>query len=128
MEDVSEEEYESLNSPKNISSIRCKCGALVWLRMPCLCSKCKDPKMYWRMMDGKVVSLAKMDLGHLSNVVRMLAHKAEQYPSGDFRAEIEIAMDLIYAEIGSRELETEQLSGIMGALQRSLVGKEPCDA
>jgi len=118
--DTSEEEFLSLGMPKNVSMIRCKCGNLVSLRLPCVCSQCNDPKAYWRMLDGSVLPLSKMDLGHLTNTVKMLAAKTEEYPQGQFRQALEIAIDLFYAEIGSRDKEIAQASGIMAALQRSL--------
>ncbi len=102
------------------SMIRCKCGSLVQIDMPGVCPKCQDQKAFWRTIDGKILPLSKMDLGHLNNTVRMLARKAEQYPHGDYRTRIEIAMDLFYLEIGTRVDEIEQVTGIMSALTRSL--------
>lgn len=60
-----------------------------------------------------------MDLGHLNNCVRMLAEKAEEYPA-ELRRPLEDALDILYAEIGSRDKEISQLTGIQSALLRSL--------
>ncbi len=109
-------EIQDIRSPM----IRCKCGSLCLIDMPSVCTRCQDHKAYWRTIDGKILPLSKMDLGHLTNVVRMLAGKIEQYPQGDYRARIEIAIDLFYLEIGSRVEETQQMTGILSALTRSI--------
>lgn len=96
--------------------VRCACGELFFTRLPCLCDRCGSPKPYWKTLEGKTIKLSQMDTGHLANTIKMLAAKAEQYPG----PEIEIALDLMYAELGTREQEMNQLSGIEAALRRSL--------
>ncbi len=105
---------------KGVSNIRCKCGMVVPITLPSLCPKCQDPKPYWRERNGNTIPLSKMGLGHLTNTVRILAARAEAYPQGEHRTAIEIAMDLIYQEIGSRDKEITQVTGMMAALNRSL--------
>lgn len=121
MQDIlNEEVIEKLDQiDQRVSCMRCKCGEIIYFKLPCFCPRCQEPKCFWRMSD-KTLALGKMDLGHLSNTIRILAERAEKYPSGEARKEIEIAMDLIYAELGSRDLEIKQASGILGALKRSL--------
>jgi hypothetical protein len=102
-----------------VSMLRCKCGALVSVTMPTRCEQCKKPHAYWRDIHGKVLHLSKMGLGHLNNCVRMLAAKSEQYPA-ELRGKFEIALDILYAEIGSRDKEIQQVTGIHSALLRSL--------
>lgn len=60
-----------------------------------------------------------MDLGHLNNCVRMLASKAERATGPQLQA-YENALDIFYAEIGSRDKEISQVTGILAAIQRSL--------
>jgi hypothetical protein len=96
------------------SLARCKCGRLNNISKPMIC-KCGERKTFLETLDGRLIPLHKMTLGHLTNIIKFLATKAE-----DCRAEVEIAMDLIYLEIGSRDKEITQISGIGAALQRSL--------
>jgi hypothetical protein len=97
--------------------VRCKCGALVKLSAPSRC-ECGKRYAYWTDISGKVYRLQQMDLGHLNNCVRMLAAKSEKYP-GESRAYFEVALDILYEEIGSRDKEIAQLTGIQAALMRS---------
>lgn len=60
-----------------------------------------------------------MTLGHLNNTIRILAAKAEEMPASQ-RERFEVALDLLYAELGSRDQEIRQVTGIMAALARSL--------
>lgn len=115
-----EEEFKRLGDNRYCAGMRCNCGQIVFIKMPCLCPKCGEAKCYWRTLEGDVKALEDMDLGQLSNTVRMLAKKTEAYPSGETRKDLEIAIDLIYAEIGSRDHEITQAAGMMGALKRSL--------
>lgn len=103
------------------SLIRCKCGALCNIALPMRCACCGELKCYWKA-DGKILKLSQMTLGHLNNSVRALAAKAEEYPAGQ-RERFEIALDMLYAEIGSRGQEIAQVTGIMAALTRSLEKK-----
>lgn len=102
------------------SCVRCDCGELIFFKMPCLCPKCSEPKLFWRTVNA-IVPFSQMNLGHLSNVIKILGERAEKHPTGVARQEIEIAMDLIYAEINSRDLELKQINSIHNALKRSLV-------
>lgn len=99
--------------------IRCKCGYVCDIRVPTICEGCGDAKAYWKTLDNRVLKLSKMTLGHLNNTIRILAAKAETLPAGQ-RERLEIALDLLYAELGSRDQEISQASGIMAALTRSL--------
>ncbi len=101
------------------SIIRCKCGHLVNITIPAKCEGCGDLKSFWKTLDNKVLKLSQMTLGHLNNSVRMLAAKAEELPAGQ-RERFEIALDMLYAEIGDRGTEIDQVTGIMAALTRSL--------
>lgn len=117
---ISEEEMTKLDTiDSHTSCMRCKCGEIIYFRLPCYCPNCQEPKCFWRMLDG-IKPLPKMDLGHLSNTIKVLALRAEKYPTGEARKEIEIAMDIIYAEIGSRDLEIKQATGIHNTLKKSL--------
>lgn len=97
---------------------RCKCGRLFSLRIPSKCA-CGDFKSYWKTLDGRVMKLSEMTLGHLNNSIRMLGEAAEKAPPGE-REEFEIALDMLYAELGSRDKEIAQATGIMAALTRSI--------
>jgi hypothetical protein len=99
--------------------VRCKCGHLVSVRIPSRCALCQKIHAYWVTIDGSRKALSQMDLGHLNNCVRMLAAKAEEYPT-ELRGKFEDALDILYAEIGSRDKEIAQLTGIQAAIQRSL--------
>lgn len=102
----------------SVSMVRCECGSIVKTDMPLVC-RCGKRFLYWRDIEGKIKRLDQMDLGHLSNCVRMVAAKAEQYPP-ELRGAFEAALDIFYAEIGSRDKEVAQLTGIQAALERSL--------
>lgn len=85
------------------SCIRCVCGGLVTLRLPCLCPTCSDPKPYWIQGDGSAVRLAKLGLGRLSLIVQTLGARAERYASEPENLDaIRVALDLVYAEIASQ--------------------------
>jgi len=107
---------------------RCGCGSLYRTDFPIVC-KCGERKLFWRTIDGKLKKLSDMDLGHLTNVVKMFSSKIEEYPIGSTdRSLREEAIDLFYAEIATRDKEIVQITGIHAALTRSLVGKDPVDA
>jgi hypothetical protein len=93
---------------------------MVYIRLPSVCPRCQAPKAYWKPLNQPMAKLSELSLRHLSNLARVLGARAELAPSGQARAEIEIALDLIYAEIGSRADEIQQDAGIHAALQRSL--------
>jgi hypothetical protein len=97
---------------------RCKCGALFTLSMPSYCM-CGEAKCYWRTIEGEVLTLDKMKIGHLTSSIKMLAEKMDSL-HGEIRTKYEIALDLLYKELGSREKETNQLVGIQAALFRSI--------
>lgn len=116
-DELTEEEFSASRQKSGSSVIRCKCGELVQITLPCICPRCQDPKSYWRMATGQVLKLKDIKLGHLTNIIKLLGSKAEEYSSlPEFRSAIEIAMDLVYAELGSREKEIAQLSRIGKAL------------
>lgn len=107
---------------------RCKCGSLFSTTKPTKCDGCGEFKCFWTMIDGSVKALEDMDMGHLTNTVKMLARKLEtEGPKSTimWRESMELAIDLFYREIGSRTKEIEQASGIMSALNRSLEAKKP---
>jgi hypothetical protein len=108
--------------PTDITTVRCKCGNLVYLSFPTVCDGCKEANGYWKMMDGKVIHIKHMKLDHLTNCIKMLAEKAEKLPP-EHRGKHEIALDIMYLELGSRDKEIAQASGILGALRRSLDAK-----
>lgn len=95
---------------------RCECGLLNSLSMPFVC-KCGKPEHSWQELDGKIVRLQDMSLGHLSNTIRLVAARAEKRPNEPC---YEVALDLFYAELATRDLEIKQTTGIMAALERSL--------
>jgi hypothetical protein len=97
------------------SLARCACGKLNNISRPMVCA-CGSQKLFWKTLEGQLLPLSKMSLGHLTNCVKFLAEKAAE----GSKPAIEIALDLIYLEIGSREKEITQISGISAALQRSL--------
>lgn len=118
-EDVQDSEEGALVPDRTGTSMaRCKCGRLFSLRIPSRCP-CGDLKSYWKTLDGKVMKLSQMTLGHLNNSIRMMGEAAEKAPQGE-REEFEIALDMLYAELGSRDAEIAQATGIMAALTRSL--------
>lgn len=114
---TAELETNPLEGGNNIWS-RCKCGALFSLAMPGYCL-CGEAKRYWRTLEGEVFTLDKMKIGHLTSSIKLLATKMDSL-HGDIRTKYEIALDLLYAELGSREKETSQLAGMQAALFRSL--------
>lgn len=99
------------------------CQRIISYALPCYCV-CGELKAYW-WKEGKAIRISSMDLGFLANTVRLLGERAEKYPSGEGRKKIEVALDIFYAEIASRDQETKQITGIMGALQRSLGRSKP---
>lgn len=96
----------------------CECGQVNSVSIPKIC-KCGKPKPYWTTLDHKVLKLSQMTMGHLNNSVRMLAEKMEQFPA-EQRTKYEVALDMLYEEIGNRPKEIEQMTGIMAALQRGI--------
>jgi hypothetical protein len=121
--------FEEQSSRSVGPQVRCECGWLVDLKLPSVCAKCSKPFPYWTTLEGATVKLSKMDLGHISATIKMLAQKAEQYPSdSEHRRRVEVALDLFYAELADRDKEIGQLRGIEAALKRSLIGKETCDS
>ena len=127
--EISSPDYPDEEGLSKISAfVRCKCGELFSVLKPTKCEKCGDLKCYWTLMDGSVKRLEDMDMGHLTNAVKMLARKLEvDGPKLTlmWRESMELAIDLFYREIGSRDKEIEQASGIMAALNRSLDAKKP---
>ena len=105
--------------PQKGSLIRCKCGTVVEVGYPTRCSGCGEVKAYWKTLDGKVQRLSDMSLGHLTNTIRIVAAKADQLPP-ELRERCETALDLLYAELGSRNTEIQQATGMMNALTRQL--------
>lgn len=101
-----------------VTMVRCKCGSLVTITIPTQC-KCGRRFCYWKDINSKIKRLDQMDLGHLTNCVRMLGEKAEKYPP-ELRERFEIALDIFYAEIASRDKEIAQATGILAAINRSL--------
>lgn len=101
------------------SMVRCACGSLQPVAIPTKCSRCEQILPYWKDFDRNIIHLSDMDLAHLSNAVRLLGLRAETAPSV-LTGVYELALDLLYAEIATRDQEIQQASGIMAALQRSL--------
>lgn len=108
----------NLHTFGSMSMIRCKCGEICDIRIPTRCV-CGDIKAFWKTVDSRILRLDQMTLGHLNNCVRALAAKADELPPSQ-REKYEIALDLLYSEIGSRDKEIAQVTGIMAALTRSL--------
>lgn len=111
---------EESKSPPGI--IRCACGAMVTIRMPCLCSQCKAVKDYWRNADGTTVKLTDLDLGRLTMIQRTLGTRAEESRQSwpERYREIEIALDIVFNEIGSRDKEIDQQRGILRGLMKGM--------
>lgn len=104
--------------PKHTKMIRCKCGHLMSVSIPAVCPGCRGPKAFWTMIDSRVIRLSDMKLDHLSNCIRMLAQKCEDAPL-ELREKYEVALDIMYAELGSRDKEIAQATGILAALRRN---------
>jgi hypothetical protein len=102
--------------------IRCACGALVRVTMPCLCPKCHSVKAFWREKDGSTIALSKLDLGRLTMIGRTLGERAEKYRSSwpEHYQQIEIALDIVFAEISSRDKEIDQQRSILSGLMKGL--------
>lgn len=105
----------------NPSYVRCACGNLFCTHIPCVC-RCGEIKAYWRS-GGKVHPLGDLSVGHLAEIVKLLAeHLGREIEKG--RQEgvklYEVAIDIVYREIGSRDQELTQLAGIAAALTRSI--------
>lgn len=116
----SEGEYPDFTTATKF--VRCACGALYGVTIPVICEGCKQPKAFWAMIDGRVLRLQDMKLDHLTNCIKMLAEKADKYPP-DLRSKYEIALDIMYLELGSRGKEMAQASGILKALRKNLDAK-----
>jgi hypothetical protein len=113
----SEAEYPEI--PRHTSVLRCKCGGLIRISVPAVCSNCQEAKGFWTMIDGSIIKLSDMKLDHLTNCIKLISDKIESYPP-EAREKLEIALDIMYLELGSRDAEIKQANGIMGALRRSL--------
>jgi hypothetical protein len=100
------------------SMARCKCGEVNNITIPMVC-KCGEPKALWKTLEGKLIRVQDMTLGHLNNSIRLLAEKSEEYPASE-RARFEIALDILYAELGTRDKEITQATGIMAAIMRAV--------
>lgn len=98
-----------------ISLIRCKCGEIINVNIPTICKSCNKHHAYWRDLEGNVKPLSKLAVGHLANIVKILAERVET-STPETRPRLETAMDLVYLEIQSRDKEIAQLSGIGKAL------------
>ena len=96
---------------------RCKCGRVNDVRMPTIC-ECGEHKLFWKPQGETTQGLDKLSLGHLTCITKYLASRLEEHPD-QFKT-IEVALDLIYLHIQSREKEISQISGIGAALQRSM--------
>lgn len=95
---------------------RCVCGRLVSTKRPSYCSQCREVHKYWTLTDGTVITLGRMKLGHLSSSIKMLAEQIDKYQS---RSEIEEALDIMYAELATRDKEIAQDSGILAGLRKA---------
>ncbi|HEY6019891.1 MAG TPA: hypothetical protein VIY48_08305 [Candidatus Paceibacterota bacterium] len=104
--------------PRHTTMIRCKCGRLVSVSIPARCIGCQESKAFWTTIDSRVIRLSDMKLDHLSNCIRMLAQKCEDAPL-ELREKYEVALDIMYAELGSRDKEIAQATGILAALRRN---------
>ena len=118
-EDESELELSLDHKRHSGDFVRCICGQLFNSSIPSICV-CGRHKPYWQMIDGKTKRLSQMDLGHLTNVVKMLAAKVERAESAEYRTNLETAIDLVYLEIGRRDKEITQMAGIGRALTKAL--------
>lgn len=98
--------------------LRCKCGYLFSISMPCYC-ECGARKGYWKT-DGKLFPLSKMDLGHLTSCIKTLSERLGQPHWKVHQTSIEVALDIFYAELGSRDKEIAQATGIQRALFKRL--------
>lgn len=116
--DQDQEEATDLTKLAFDGMAKCSCGNIYSVGFPCYCV-CGLPKAYWRDIKGKLCQISGMTLGHLNNTIRLLAAKMESYPVSD-RSRFETALEILYAELGSRDKEIQQVTGIMGALTRSL--------
>ncbi len=83
------------------------------MSVPVICP-CGDHKAYWKV-SGHFKHLSELDLGHLTNVVKVLANRIANCPPEN-HARLETALDLVYLEISSRDQEITQLAGIGRAL------------
>ncbi len=120
---MTDEELANLFTPTpQAPIIRCECGRLVNTNLPSMCA-CGKALTYMSSRN-KTLKLEDMDVGHLSNLARRFGELIEALGAADYeqtqRGKYEISLDLIYREIGSRDKEIAQLSGIMGALKKSL--------
>jgi hypothetical protein len=116
-EDLEFKEEEPKTPP---STIRCSCGAVMAIRMPCQCPRCHAVKPFWREKDGSTVALQHLDLGRLTMIARTLGERAEGYETAwpERRRELEIALDIVFNEISTRDKEIEQQRGILSALMK----------
>lgn len=101
------------------SIIRCKCGVTVNITWPTKCPGCGDIKAYWKTIDGKILRLSEMTLGHLTSTIKLISEKSAEAFSKSQEI-FETTLDLLYEELGSRDKEIDQASGILAALNRSL--------
>lgn len=108
-----------LTSLGGAKGIRCSCGQVTWVSGPCICIKCGYKFKYW-LVERELISFSKLKLDHILNIIRHLGEQAERFPSGEPRTKIEIALDLFYEEIASRDQEITQNTGIMSALTKGL--------
>jgi hypothetical protein len=117
LERLFEQEEQDLEPPAGLA--RCQCGNLFILGFPLRCNGCGKAKAFWHTADKKIISLGQMTVGHLTSVIKLLAEQSEQYPASQ-RERFEIALDILYAELGSRDKEIKQLGGIQAALFRGV--------
>jgi hypothetical protein len=84
------------------------------------------PRRHWTTQDGRQIPIKDMDLGHLSNTIRMLGENlSKARAAGDKRDADRLEGDLmaLQDEYDSRGEEIAKGAGIMGALLRSAHGK-----
>jgi hypothetical protein len=94
---------------------RCRCRQLFTLSMPGRCDFCGEIERYWRTSAGQVLTLDKMKTEHLVASIKMLARKMDG--TSDYLLErYEIAIDLLYEELGSRDKEITQLEKIRAVI------------
>lgn len=123
---MTEVSLDDLFTPRKATPIiRCECGRLAKTNYPHLC-ECGQAHTYFSS-GGTTRKLEDVDVGYLSNLARRFGEMATEYTlaTGSEYARhqlkaFEVALDLIYKEIGTREKEIAQLGGIMGALKKSL--------
>lgn len=78
-------------------------------------------RQFWTTLEGSQVKISKMDLGHLTNTIRMLGEKLEESRKlGDAKntAILENNLQALQDEYDSRGEEIAKAAGLLGVLLR----------